>query len=1142
MTSFERNAVLRRALLGATSLVAAAAATAPAHANDSISSAPDASIAPGTAADLLEEEDHQPFIIVTDNLSPTAPAPGGALDQSGKTIGLVTGVNGVGQMFVRGNPNTTGLSLCTGTLINPRTVIFAAHCVNTRPTGAYGPNGSPFGLHAGGTPIAFGFAADNLPGVRQWLGLASVAGGTDANPALRHATNEQRALYNVEQVWYDPRSLATGFLEADVAIATLDTPAFQVPTWTLLFSPLTEGTHSTIIGYGTNGTHSSAQGTGCPAPFNACSPIGSIDFRRRAAENMLDVLGSLADRSNYLFGSASALQQSLYMQDFDSPGGRAAFNPSAGRFDFDLAQGGALAREGITAGGDSGGPLVVDQKFTNADGSFRPVVVGVLSGGSRFYNGQRFSTYGTSNFYQPLFLFWDAIVANNNYIYAGAKAGDGAWEDASRWVQLMDPNYAVERNGVLVNDLPDTPALGVSGNTPKFGTLCSFDLAKACTDLADDDTATAPAAGSGAGLIVPGGPGSTDFVPNNVKANPSQGVRARYYDVTLSQLGTTSLSSDVTIDKLTIDGPSKLDVKSAGSLRVLGDFEQWQGWVHVDGTLRANEALIATGFLSGSGTLRAPFVTVGKAVVAPGGVDNLGTLTIDGNLIMTSASALFVDAGRVGADQLSVTGILSLSDGTNPGASLVMNKAKGAAPRHGDSFTIANAGSIQGTFGAIYSFQGVLRPELTYSETSIVANLRAGSLAQQIGQSGPIERAFATALDQLRSSSYNSLYGLYGSVDLMDGRTLARTLNGLAPAAVTSETLSLQDKQSKVMLDTISNRLSSLGTSGTRGTLSIVGSPEALIALTGSPNGLGASLSRFGASQNLVSGQRSVGALPQNVSGFISGGISTRGSTFGNDSRELAGQRSWNVGMGLEVEMSDRFTLGTAFGYADGYAAPGGEQARIDTRVSQAAVYGSYRVGKTGYVAGIAAAERSRAGIDRQVATGDATFALTGATETARYSAMAEAGVNLAVARGLTLTPRAQLGYSSYQLSGFRENGGEVALQLDDVKLQRLEAKVGAKFAGSAALGKGWSFAPQLQADWVQNLSGSRDGMTVRFANAPGAVIALPLAAGDVSWAEVKGGMRLTNGKLELGAGIESSFGRSDLRDERAVADFTLRF
>ncbi len=45
-----------------------------------------------------------------------------------------TNVTGVGQMIV--DQKNGFIGLCTGTLINPRTVIFAAHCVNESPSGA----------------------------------------------------------------------------------------------------------------------------------------------------------------------------------------------------------------------------------------------------------------------------------------------------------------------------------------------------------------------------------------------------------------------------------------------------------------------------------------------------------------------------------------------------------------------------------------------------------------------------------------------------------------------------------------------------------------------------------------------------------------------------------------------------------------------------------------------------------------------------------------------------------------------------------------------------------------------------------------------------------------------------------------------
>ena len=64
------------------------------------------------------------------------------------------------------------IGLCTGSLINPRAVIFAAHCVNERAAGAYG-------LTSVGQPIGFG-SNNNVAGASafgQWFS------GYDTNTA-----------------------------------------------------------------------------------------------------------------------------------------------------------------------------------------------------------------------------------------------------------------------------------------------------------------------------------------------------------------------------------------------------------------------------------------------------------------------------------------------------------------------------------------------------------------------------------------------------------------------------------------------------------------------------------------------------------------------------------------------------------------------------------------------------------------------------------------------------------------------------------------------------------------------------------------------------------------------------------------------
>src|SRR6478735_2944940 len=217
---------------------------------------------------------------------------------------LDQGVNGVGQMIIDQKNGFVGL--CTGTLINPRTVVFAAHCVNESPTGT-AMNPWNYGKGAGQLPIGFGFEADTIAGQRAWF-------------RSNYSTSTANHFYNVNQVVYNAQSLnlglANNFLQADVALATFDTPAADVPTWTMLFSPLpapasisdTTGTgyHVTVTGYGTNGT-------------GLTGASGAIDYRRRVAENYVGLLGSIDDFYFGLFGGSAGLPANLYQTDFDDP-------------------------------------------------------------------------------------------------------------------------------------------------------------------------------------------------------------------------------------------------------------------------------------------------------------------------------------------------------------------------------------------------------------------------------------------------------------------------------------------------------------------------------------------------------------------------------------------------------------------------------------------------------------------------------------------------------------------------------------------------------------------------------------------------------------------------------------------------------
>lgn len=387
------------------------------------------------------------------------------------------------------NEAGSGGGSCTGLLINPRTVIFAAHCVDGVTPGGYDAPTSP------GNRAQVGYTTDPTFGrtnLREFLfGLDFAVPAGDAR-----VVNGSSVM-----VWWDPRSRLGSaavpsngtFLPADVAIAGFDTPNELLGRdaangMALLFSPVTGSVPVQIGGYGQSGNG-----------FDGTRTAGTAEesFFRRLVNNTLGFLGDERTIAQGVYPGATAdileppglVYQDLYWADFDDPqrAARPFFNGPGGdplcpgsnpncRLDHDVFPGAAVAGEGITAAGDSGSPLATD-----AFG--RKVSLGVLSQGSRFFyesignpndNFVRFtvfSNFGTTAGYNPLFLFWDQIVVNNPYKYVAPTVGDGEWTNASRWVQELDPLYMVLAGSTLVNGLPGTPALGVSSAAANVGSV-----------------------------------------------------------------------------------------------------------------------------------------------------------------------------------------------------------------------------------------------------------------------------------------------------------------------------------------------------------------------------------------------------------------------------------------------------------------------------------------------------------------------------------------------------------------------------------------------------------------------------------------------------------------------------------------------
>jgi uncharacterized protein with beta-barrel porin domain len=168
-------------------------------------------------------------------------------------------------------------------------------------------------------------------------------------------------------------------------------------------------------------------------------------------------------------------------------------------------------------------------------------------------------------------------------------------------------------------------------------------------------------------------------------------------------------------------------------------------------------------------------------------------------------------------------------------------------------------------------------------------------------------------------------------------------------------------------------------------------------------------------------------------------------------------------------------------------------------------------------------------------------FRLSGASHSTRYMATAEAGFRTSIGLGLSLNPRAQLGFSHYSMGGFHEQGGETALDLNSLKVNRLESRVGARLDGTVHLA-GWTVRPNLQADYVRLLSGRKNGVLVSFAAAPDYSFALPLADSGNGWLESKGGVELSRGAFTLGFSGQATVGSAPISDKRGLVSFGYKF
>ena len=1017
------------------------------------------------------------------------------------------------QIFFRNNATGGVFFNCTGTLINPRTVLTAAHCVNDSSSEAYGTSAT------GDFSMLVSTGPNSVPRLLGTLrsGLTYAEGGAaESSDVIIHPSSN-----------LDNGGLP--FPWADVALIALNEPITDVPSMPLLFSPLDQLTHVIVTGYGTRGT-GDAGGAG-------------IDTLRRIGENMLGLIGSNADFIDGVFSafapSSDSLgieTQTMYWIDFDDPI-RTAEEMSQCDFTgtfigcasleavkaIDWFADDALPQEAGTAPGDSGSPLIVDQLYDF------PIVAGVLSGGYDFFGLN--NRYGDVSFYNPLFPFFEFITENTPYKYVSTNGGNGNWSDPTYWTQDLDPGFFIsDGNGGLVNGIPTGSENGVFESGNKLGTVLGSDISGNSTTpsslLPPTDTPDFGANLPETSVLL--GPGSTGFVPNNTDgtvgtafANPAQ-----YFDVLLFKGGRTNVDMNVTIDKLTIDHQgARFVLPRAFDFTSIIGVEQYNGQSAINGDLSAGIVALFGGLMFGNGSVTTnAFLNIGGQI-APGTLNGINTLTINGDYVQTSAATYVANIGAVRGvnrqDLLLVNGAAGL-DGN-----LVVLPQNRISPRYGAQFVVLQAAEISGGFAntTLVTDSPLLFASSRVENNQVIVEIGANRISTVLTPSSGLA-SVGNALDTLRfSGRYTAFEHLFGVVDSTGYMSFGQTLASLTPTSGFAQAASANGFSQRFTGQIAQRTLNLRGAGPAAAGFSAAG--NATFAQAGTAPGETGKLGFFGSVSgsflDMAQRDRSLGATAVEEAAFLQAGELT---------------------LGADYRVSDGLSFGMAVtNIRNSAQSTSGFRPNEDESVAVAA-YGAAKFGK-GFADMYVGVADQDYGLERS-SQGDFTQSYRSALGSAdgqQTFAGVRVGYALQPARGLTVGPVASLDYVRSNLGGYTEYGaGSFGLTVRERTFTSVGAKLGAMASLDMNVGRTGKVTAFGSVAYARELADTQDVITATFAGAED----LPFTIAnqlDPEWVSVNAGAELhMSDRLSTKMSVTSDLGRGVLTNNQANLSLNWKF
>ncbi len=1043
------------------------------------------------------------------------------------------------QIFSLNNTTNIVNLNCTGTVINPRTILTAAHCLNFRGSEDYGLPGTGVS-----TTMLIATGADTSDRLFTTLGTGV---GYD----------EGGLAFSTDVVIHPSANLENGGLPfpfADIALIAVDSPITDVPSMPILLTPLTELTHVVQVGYGSFGT-----GLGGPG-------VGS-SLLRRIGENMLGAVASFADFDDAVFSNFAptanlgSITQTYYWTDFDWPDrdtfGFEGCTITPNGIDpctlgnilaTDWFEGDALPREVATAPGDSGSPLIVDELYEF------PIVTAVLSGGRSFFRNfllQQLgfdNTYGDISFYNPIYPFFEFITENTSYKYVSAKKGNGNWSDPDHWTQDLDPGFFIDDGtGNLVNGIPDGEEDGIFDTGPNVGIIAGTDI----SDFPEIVSPFGPQAGDpnfGSNLpesSVLLGPGSTGFVPNNTDGTPGVAFAnpAQYFEVHLSRKGRTTVDMDVEIDKLVIDhGKARFLLDEGFDFTSLIGVEQLNGTADIRGTLNTPVYTLTSGELRGrDGVINTNVLFNVAGLVSAGGERGISTLTINGDYVQTSGAGLWADfrgAGRsrINSDFYDITGTAVL-DGT-----LILT-SRGRRVRFGTEFSILDAGAIDGDFGevAFLSSSPILNATHRIEDNQVIVTIEARSIRDILGR-GSRMRSLGSALDTIRGSRFTEFADMFAIVDNATFDTLGSTLSSLTPVGAFSQTFTANSFSQRFTGQIAQRTLALRGGSLAAGAFSAAG--NASYSILGNTPSEPGKLGVFGSASGVYLNNGEHGGLLGNGLGAFgtNGVVST---AIGANALEQASlTQAGEMTIGVDMQVSEGFSFGVAFSdIQSSQQTINALQPEAD-RSRSVAIYASYADGGL-FADGYAGTSDQELGAQRtsQGDFRDFYANAIGQSDSSQTFGGLRLGYAFDLADGVEVGPVASVDYVHSRIGGFDELGaGVFGLSVADRSFTSMGAKAGAMASFDFAVSETSTIRAFGSLAYARELADNEDVVTAHFFGASDVPFTLANAL-DPEWVSVNAGAEVQIGSnLSASVSVTSDMGRGLLSNDQGRVSIGWRF